>query len=168
MRTFSLKHVWRSVGFRCVACIDRCGFCQLCSFCSRRAASVCLRLWRWGEPRAIVDCLDRCSLVSVWKQCHGFLIENQLPINTKACKIQSCIMTYFKTLFGNFKLTLAISSKLKTAGVVCATKRERKLHCVQAGRNLVADAWPEKLDCLDTMTKRDDICDAVCQWFAFL
>jgi hypothetical protein len=117
------------------------------------------------DPRDVVECLDRW--ISVWKRCHGFLIETQLPINTTACKIQSSIMTYFQTLFGNFKLVLAVSSRLKTSGFVGSTKRERKLHCIEKGTNLVSFFWPERIACLNAMAKKDDICDAVCQWFAF-
>jgi hypothetical protein len=114
---------------------------------------------------SVVDALDRW--LCVWRECNAFLVENQLPVNRRACRIQACIMTYFQTLFGSFKTTIAVSSRLKTFGAKCLDKRQRKLYCVEFAKNLIADQWPHLLESLTAMKKKDDIADAVCQWLAF-
>lgn len=113
----------------------------------------------------IVDCLDRFD--QVWRKCCAFLIENQIPVNRRACKIQHCIMTFFVVRFGPFKTTLGISSKLKTFGAKCEDKRQRKLYCVNFAEKYLVENWPHLLTQFNAMKKKDDIADALCQWLAF-
>lgn len=117
------------------------------------------------QPVDVIAVLD--ERLGVWRQCHAFIVENQMPINQKACRIQTCIMTYFQTLFGNFKSTLSCSSRLKTFGEKITDKRQRKLYCVELARKLLTDEWPHLLARFKDMKKKDDIADAVCQWLAF-
>jgi hypothetical protein len=117
------------------------------------------------RPASVVAALDRRS--SVWRRCHAFVVENQMAVNARACRIQACIMTYFETLFGSFKTTVACSSRLKTFGAKCADKRQRKLYCVEFAAKLLSTEWPHLVDEYEAMKKKDDIADAVCQWLAF-
>ena len=117
------------------------------------------------DPEAVVAALDK--RLDVWRKCNAFIVENQLPVNRRACRIQMCIMTYFQTLFGNFKSTLACSSRLKTFGARCENKRQRKLLCVDIARRVLTVEWPHLLASFEAMKKKDDISDAVCQWIAF-
>lgn len=108
----------------------------------------------------------------LWTDVHIFLIESQMSSNVKAFKIACQLEAYFKTTY-MFKQTIMFPSVYKTKAFSTSetslgTYSSRKTFTVNiVNKYLLLRKDVCALRYIDSLKKKDDICDAICQLQAY-
>lgn len=115
----------------------------------------------------------------LFSKSHYIVIESQMTVNYDLVRMGQHLISYFLTKLkdrGNRPLIIEISSQVKTRLLECpikGNKYEYKKWCVnEAIRRLNERKNKEEekdfIFKIETKGKRDDISDAICQYYAFL
>lgn len=110
------------------------------------------------------------SIKGLLEKCDFFVVEKQLKANPEAQFVDHAIQSYLTIYYGQFKQLVSFSSKNKTKlfDETKMTKYQRKkwaiekaYHVLTVRNDLVALAY------LESLSKKDDVSDAMCQLDAF-
>lgn len=110
------------------------------------------------------------SIKDLLTNCDFFVIEKQLKANPEAQFVDHAIQSYLTIYYGQFKQLVSFASKNKTKlfDDTKMTKYQRKkwaiekaYHVLTVRKDVVALAY------LDSLSKKDDVSDAMCQLDAF-
>lgn len=115
----------------------------------------------------IVSYLDKNR--HLFDRCNGIVIERQLKLNYSAQTIQHFIFSYFRVLYGPFKVITDISASRKTQvfGAPKMIKKERKKWTVTRTTEILTENNDIEGLAILLKKKSDDLADAYLQLKAF-
>jgi len=116
---------------------------------------------------------------NLFSKSHYIVIESQMTVNYDLVRMGQHLISYFLTRLkdrGNRPLLIEINSQAKTKLLKCpvrGNKYEYKKWCIQKAIDFLKerDNFEEEknyLFALENKGKKDDMSDAVCQYYAFL
>lgn len=110
------------------------------------------------------------SIKELLTECDFFVIEKQLKANPEAQFVDHAIQSYFTIYYGEFKQIVSFASKNKTKlfDDTKMTKYQRKKWAVEKAYHVFTSRNDMKsLAYLESLSKKDDVSDAMCQLDAF-
>lgn len=97
-----------------------------------------------------------------WTHVDRVLIEQQNNRNVVAIKIAHSVWTWFRTKYPNIKDVRYVSARTKCSDAPTYTIRKKKT--VDETYRLLSTSRPDLIAYIDSLKKKDDVCDAYIQF----